>query len=127
MQRYESWIDRQIREATERGEFDNLAGAGKPIQGLNGREDENWWIKAKFERENLEPVLPTAVALRREVAQLPETLRSEWNEPAVREIVDDLNSRIRDSWQRRVEGPTIFVRTVDVEAAVAAWRVSRSR
>jgi hypothetical protein len=28
---FESWVDKQIREATERGEFDGLPGAGKPI------------------------------------------------------------------------------------------------
>lgn len=31
---FESWIDRQIREAQERGEFDDLPGAGEPIKGL---------------------------------------------------------------------------------------------
>ncbi|SMC89901.1 DUF1992 domain-containing protein [Lentzea albidocapillata] len=30
---FESWIDRQIREAQERGEFDNLPSAGKPLPG----------------------------------------------------------------------------------------------
>lgn len=125
MQRYESWIDRQIREATERGEFDNLPGAGKPIPGLDGREDENWWIRAKLEREDLRPVLPTALALRREVAELPQTLRGVQHEPEVREIVADLNDRIRDSWQRRDKGPMIFVRTVDAEATVIEWRASR--
>ena len=28
---WEKWVDQQIREAQERGEFDNLAGRGKPI------------------------------------------------------------------------------------------------
>lgn len=28
---YESWIDRQIRQAQERGDFDNLRGLGKPL------------------------------------------------------------------------------------------------
>ena len=28
---WEKWVDQQIREALERGEFDNLPGAGKPI------------------------------------------------------------------------------------------------
>ncbi len=28
---WEKWIDQHIREAQERGEFDNLPGAGKPI------------------------------------------------------------------------------------------------
>jgi len=56
---YESWIERQIREAIERGEFDNLPGHGKPIKGLNGRDDENWWVKAYLEREQLPLPLPT--------------------------------------------------------------------
>ena len=30
-QNFESWIDRQIRQAQERGDFDNLPGAGKPL------------------------------------------------------------------------------------------------
>ncbi|GLZ01820.1 hypothetical protein Acsp02_90710 [Actinoplanes sp. NBRC 103695] len=30
---YESAVDRQLREAQERGEFDNLPGAGKPLRG----------------------------------------------------------------------------------------------
>jgi len=28
---FESWIDKQIREAQERGDFDNLRGAGQPL------------------------------------------------------------------------------------------------
>ena len=28
---FESWIDRQIRQAQERGDFDNLRGKGKPL------------------------------------------------------------------------------------------------
>ncbi len=28
---YESWIDRQIRQAQERGDFDNLRGQGQPL------------------------------------------------------------------------------------------------
>lgn len=45
---FENWVDRQIREAMERGEFDNLPGAGKPLE-LDPSED--WWIKAKMARE----------------------------------------------------------------------------
>lgn len=42
---FETWIDRQVREAEERGAFDNLPGAGKPIPDLHKPYDENWWIK----------------------------------------------------------------------------------
>jgi hypothetical protein len=40
---WESLIDRKIREAMEAGEFDNLAGAGQPIDlSENPFEDPDW-------------------------------------------------------------------------------------
>lgn len=119
---YESWIDRQIREATERGEFENLPGAGKPLKGLDGREDENWWIKGLIERENISGVLPGPLLLRKEVAEIGDTVSGCRTEAAVREVVADLNARIADSRRRGVDGPNIFVRTVDVERVVREWR-----
>ena len=41
----ESLVERQIREAQERGEFENLPGAGKPLRGLGGADDPDWWVK----------------------------------------------------------------------------------
>lgn len=121
---YESWVDRQIREAQERGEFDNLRGAGKPIKGLDGRYDENWWVKGLLERENLTPVLPGTLSLRKEVADLDSTVAELRTEQQVREIVDDLNHRIRESHRRRVDGPPVVIGTVDVDAVVQRWRWS---
>jgi hypothetical protein len=37
--RYESPADRAIREAMERGEFDDLPGAGKPLTNLGDPDD----------------------------------------------------------------------------------------
>src|ERR671911_2095762 len=125
--RYESWVERQVREAIERGEFDNLPGAGRPLPGITGREDENWWVKGLLEREQLPMPLPTSLALRREVADLPQTLADVPDEPTVRDIIEDLNRRIRDSHRRRVDGPPIVVKPVDVERAVTDWRRARSR
>ena len=122
---YESWIDRQIREAQERGEFDNLAGAGKPIPGLNGRDDEDWWVKALLERENLPPVLPGSLSLRKEVEDIAETVAELRSEEQVREVVNDLNARILDARRRGVDGPAVVIRTVDVERVVAEWQGRR--
>jgi len=122
---FESWIDRQIREAQERGEFDNLPGAGKPIKGLRNPPDENWWVKGLMERENLKPVLPTTLSLRKESAELHDRVASERTEQAVREIAQDLNARILDSRKRPVDGPPLPLRTVDVEEVVARWREQR--
>jgi hypothetical protein len=122
--RYESWVERQIREAIERGEFDNLPGAGKPIPGLIDR-DEDWWVKRLLEREQIEMPLPTSLALRKEASNLQQTLAEVRTEETVRAIVADLNERIRDTHRRRVDGPSLVLRPVDVEAAVAEWRRNR--
>ncbi|MFT4166336.1 MAG: DUF1992 domain-containing protein [Microlunatus sp.] len=119
---FESWIDRQIREATERGEFDNLPGAGERIKGLDGRDDENWWIKGLLERENITGLLPGPLLLRKEAAEIGETVADCRTETEVREIVADLNARIADGRRRGVDGPNIFVRSVDADRVVREWR-----
>lgn len=118
---FEGWIDRQIREAIERGEFDNLPGAGEPIPNLDDN-DENWWIKAKLQREGIKPPLPNALALRREVEEIQRTLADVRSEAQAREIIEDLNSRVRELYLHRDRGPLIVVRTLPVEPTLAVWR-----
>ena len=65
---YESAIDRAIREATERGEFDNLPGAGKPLH-LRNTGDPNWWLKDLMERGVVAE--ESALAVTRALADLP--------------------------------------------------------
>ena len=60
---FTDWIDDQIRDAQERGEFDDLPGKGKPLQGLDGPQDELWWVKQWLAREGVS-YLPTPLALR---------------------------------------------------------------
>ena len=124
--RYESWVERQVREATERGEFDNLPGQGQPLRGLTGRDDEDWWIKSFVERERI-TLLPTTLALRKELAELPETLRAVRDEDEVRRRIEDLNDRVRYTHRHRVDGPPLVLTPVDVEAAVADWWTNRAR
>lgn len=52
-QLYETWIERQLREAIERGEFDDLAGAGEPLAVLNEPYEPTWWVKRWIEREGI--------------------------------------------------------------------------
>ena len=125
MERFETWVERQIREATERGEFDNLPGEGQPIPGLTGRDDEDWWVKGLLEREKLPMPLPPSLALRREVAGLRESLVDVGSEETVRAIVSDLNHRIVDSHRRRIDGPPVILRLVAVEQVLADWRADR--
>jgi len=103
--RWESAVEKQIREAMGRGELDNLPAAGQPLPGLGGPYDDEWWIKAKLRREQLS-YLPPAIALRREVEVAREQVATAPSEAAVRKIVADLNSRIVEVNSTTVTGPT---------------------
>jgi Domain of unknown function (DUF1992) len=124
--RFQSVVDAQVRAAAERGAFDNLPGAGKPIPGLMETDDPMWWIKGFIQREKVptEILLPPGLALRREIENLPETVAALRSEKAVREHAEDLNHRIR-RWIQIPVGPQVVVRPVDVDAVVAAWAESR--
>jgi hypothetical protein len=123
---YESHIDRQIRQAQERGDFDDLPRAGKPLPGYGQEYDEDWWLKSLIERENLTGVLPGTLALRRQLEDLPQTLAKLRTEQAVRETVAALNEQVLRAYRGLLEGPTVPLRRVDVERAVADWRAARA-
>jgi hypothetical protein len=124
--RYESVIDQQIRKAEERGDFADLPGKGKPLPGLDGPDDENWWIKSWIRREGVpsEALLPTPLQLRKEAERLPETVRDLPTEEAVRAAVAEVNRRIAE-WVRAPSGPAVPVRPVDTDAILQEWRSAR--
>ncbi|MGW1678349.1 DnaJ family domain-containing protein [Saccharopolyspora sp. NPDC002376] len=125
---FESWVDRQIRTAQERGDFDDLAGAGKPLPGAGAPVEEQWWLKDYLRREGLsgEALLPTPLQLRREVERLPDTVRELTSEQAVRDAAGDLNRRIVE-YMRAPSGPQVAIGLVDVDELVADWRSARER
>ena len=124
---FQSVVDAQIRAAAERGAFDNLRGAGKPIPGLMEPDDPMWWIKGFVEREGVPSgaMLPPSLAMRREIEKLPETLARMRSEKAVRAHVEDLNHRIR-RWIQIPIGPQVPLRPVDVDQVVADWQAARA-
>ena len=124
MEPYETPVDRAIREATERGEFDDRPGAGKPLRMRNSG-DPDWWLKQLAEREQISPDL--TVSLRREADGFPESLLDLPTEEAVRAVLEDFNDRVKADWRRPRTGPSspIVARTVDVDALVAQWHELR--
>ena len=88
------WVDQQIRIAHARGDFDDLPGAGKPIEGLGDQHDPDWWVKKLIEREQVTGVLPPALQLRKDDALLDEKLDSFTVETDVRREVEDFNARV---------------------------------
>jgi hypothetical protein len=123
---FETWVDRQIREAEERGAFDNLPGAGKPLPNRPFSADQ--WASDWARREGLETeaMLPEPLQLRREIDRLHDSVADLRSEEAVREVVEVLNRRIRD-WIRYPTGPQVVVVPVDADAVVAEWRQAKQK
>ncbi|MBA3277656.1 MAG: DUF1992 domain-containing protein [Geodermatophilaceae bacterium] len=122
---FETWVDRAIREADERGEFTDLPGAGKPIPGAGQPDDELWWVKAKLRREKL-TFIPPSLALRKDVEEIHDRAAQQCGEADVRRLVDDLNARIRIAIRTGIAGPAITVMPLDPDQVVATWRERRT-
>ncbi|MCP3802153.1 DUF1992 domain-containing protein [Allokutzneria sp. A3M-2-11 16] len=122
---FETWIDQQVREAEERGEMTDLPGHGKPIPQRNGGTME--WVAEKLRKENVDTsaLLPPSLALAKEVEDLPKRLAGLRSEAAVRELVLDLNERIRKAQLAPQIGPPMRTRQVDVETTIATWHARR--
>src|SRR5258708_12972423 len=68
------WVDQQVSEAAERGAFDNLPGAGKPISRRGGTDG---WLQDYLRPQGVsaDELLPTPLRLRKEIARLTETVQ----------------------------------------------------
>jgi hypothetical protein len=119
-----TWVERQIREATERGEFDNLPGAGKPIADLDKPHDELWWVRQKLRREHLS-WLPPTIALRKEAEEALLAASRAGSEDQVRRIVADINRKILEGNRKAASGPPLNLMPFDVERVVRTWRERR--
>lgn len=124
-QQRETWIDRQIREAQERGEFDGLRGAGRPIADLDRPHDALWWVRKKLREENFS-YLPPTLQLRREVEVAEAAIDRARSEREVRALVTAINARIRHVNRTDVIGPPSTVMMLDEDETVRVWRQRRT-
>ncbi|MGN6791483.1 MAG: DUF1992 domain-containing protein [Streptosporangiaceae bacterium] len=122
---FTSWIDQQIEDAAERGLFDDLPGAGKPLP----KRDEDAaqaWLREYMRREGLstQETLPTPLKLRKEREVLAERVPELASEQDVIDAVAELNGRIME-WRRFPLDSPIFVPLVDEEQMTSLWRAAR--
>jgi hypothetical protein len=121
----ETWIEAQIRVAIEKGAFDNLPGAGKPLPNLDQEYDPLWWVKQLVQREQLS-MLPPSLELLRKVEKELATFETLQDEATVRRRVAALNVEIAKVNATVVEGPPTRLGTLDVDQIVARWQRTRS-
>lgn len=122
IQQQATWVDVQLRRAMERGDFDDLPGAGKPIEDLGTTHDPDWWVRRLIERERITGVLPPALQLRKDDAELEARLDTLTTERAVREEVADFNARVMRARYTPVDGPPLVTQPRDVDGEVSRWR-----
>ncbi|MGW3953337.1 DnaJ family domain-containing protein [Streptomyces sp. NPDC004752] len=118
---FETWVDKQIRDAQGRGEFDRLTGAGRPLpQDVDATYDELWWVKRKMAREGL-TLLPPALALRKEAEDALAAAHAAPSERIARKIITDVNVKIRDMMFKPPPGPPLGMKPYDVDQIVREW------
>lgn len=112
-----------------RGDFDNLPGAGKPLE-LGDPNDPDWWVKGFLRREGLRlaDALPPLLVLRRQRESFPDSLIDLATEDAVRTVLTEYNRAVRDEILRMRPGPgsPVLAHTVDAERLVGQWRELRA-
>ncbi len=115
-----TWVDLQVRQAIDRGDFRDLPGYGKPLQ-LTGENDPDWWVKRLVEREKV-VVVPPSVQLRRDDAELDARLDAIATESEVRREVAEFNARVTWALYRPPEGPPVVTARRDPDREVDRWR-----
>lgn len=120
---FTSWIDQQIQEAEDRGAFENLPGAGKPLPNRGEADDGLAWLRDKLKKEGVsaDELLPTPLKLRKQRQRLAESVPELRSEQDVRDAVSELNHQIMQ-WRRIPLGPPIFVPLVSEEEMLERWR-----
>lgn len=124
----ESWVEHQISQSVERGEFENLPGAGKPLPHRSPDETVYDWVIEKARKENLDlfGMLPPGLALRKECEDLPRRAATLPSEAAVRALVEDYNARVQACWRRpQASRWSPVPGLADVDGIVADWQQSR--
>jgi Domain of unknown function (DUF1992) len=124
---FETWVDRLITDAQERGAFAGLPGAGRPLAGLDRDETAyDWALRwARRESADVAGMLPPGLGLRRERDLMPDVVPSLPSEAAVRALAEDYNDRVRAFWRRPQEGPPVVPGLADADALVRLWHATR--
>lgn len=114
-------VEQQIQEAIKRGEFDNLPGAGKPLD--TGDSGPGWWTRRYLDRLR-------AIDRSGEISsQVDQELGRVWilpDEAAVRDRVTELNTRLAEANQDLAIEDRIDLLNPD-QVFATWWKMARAR
>jgi DnaJ family protein C protein 28 len=135
---WESWIDQQIREAQERGQFDDLPGAGRPIDLTPNpyAQEEELGFKvlkdAGYAPEWIE--LDKAIRGKLDRARAVMARRWEWREARLADLTgrsdrwsEAERGRVLASWQQAVAAFEIELGAINKEIAELNLKVPSPR
>lgn len=125
---WESWIDQQIREARDRGDFDDLPGKGKPLDLAANpyAKDQELAFKVLKDAGYAPDWIELDKALRGKLERARAVLarRLEWREMRLHELADQAESwseaeqlRIQASWEKSVAAFALDVEAINREIA----------
>jgi DnaJ homologue, subfamily C, member 28, conserved domain len=119
---FETWVDRVIRDGQERGEFEDLAGKGKPIADLHEPTDDLWWVRGLLRREEIE-YLPPSLALKKESEAALQAALAAPTEAEARRLLEDVNVKIRNATRMAIGGPPVLLFPHDVDEVLERRQV----
>lgn len=120
----EPWLESLLKKALDEGDVTRLEGHGKPLAGLDGAYDPDWWLKDRLRREKLTS-MPRELELKAKVDAEKAALLAVASEAEVRRRLASVNDEIGHFNAHRVFGPTGTLGPVDVEAFLELWAQAR--
>jgi hypothetical protein len=117
--------DRKIEEAMREGKFDNLPGAGKPLDLEPIPTDERarmlWWA-IKLLKQN--DVVPEEITWRKQIDELKQELAAAANEDQIAVLVVRINRLVRQLNTLGTNAIASAVQGVSLEAEVKRFRLA---
>lgn len=135
---WESWIDQQIREAQERGAFDQLSGRGRPLDLTSNPYARDQYLAFKILRDaGCAPEwieLDKAIRSKLEAALATLARRWEWRGTRLGELVHRTGARselerqsVEAGWQRAIATFEAEVEDINREIAELNLKVPNPR
>lgn len=113
--------ERRIEDAMRGGKFDNLAGAGKPLDLEPMPADENarmtWWMLRLLKNNNF---TPDEVRWRRQIEKLKQELEVAMTEHRVDTLVRAINGLVRQI-------NTMGTNAINIAVSPVSWHEERRR